>query len=67
MSDKFNAVGFACSRIAAYQAAGATLEDAAWMFSRRWKGTFSEVLEIVGSWPSDEPDIRALQRVAEKG
>lgn len=53
----------ACAFIWEYAQAEGGLEAAARRLLRDRARLFDEVMEVEGSWPSSEPEIRAMQRV----
>jgi len=58
-----SACGFAARQIQARQRGGASIEDAARWFARTYPAIFERALEDLGSWPSSEPEFRAIQRI----
>ena len=50
--------------IQGHVAAGESLPDAARRFACEHPAMRLRVLDVIGSWPSSEPELRALQRAA---
>lgn len=48
--------------LAAYMREGHDMAAAAVMVCRRHANVARKTIEIIGSWPSSEPEFRALQR-----
>lgn len=42
---------------------GLPVDAAARQFSRQYPAAFADILDRIGSWPSSEPELAALQRV----
>ncbi len=59
-----NAVQLALMHIRADVAKGVPLETAARRFAIFMPKTAALVLDQIGSWPSSEPELAALQKVA---
>ena len=63
LSRNETACGFALRQIQARQRGGSSLEDAARWFRRTYPARFERAVEDLGSWPSSEPEFRAIQRI----